>query len=135
VLSVREVSSYPGDPDKVGLFYGESWSLVSYLIDGYGEEQFAELFAEVKSGKRIESALQAVYGFGQDSLEDEWRAANDLPPRATSAPADPDQPDDIAPTDDDDGSSSLALAIGLAAGVIGVAVVVGLGGVSLARRL
>ena len=135
VLSVREVSSYPGDPDKVNLFYGESWSLVSYLIDGYGEEQFAELFAEVKSGKRIESALQAVYGFGQDGLEDEWRAANELPARVTPAPDDPDQPDDIAPTDEDDGGSSLALAIGLAAAVIAVAVVVGLGGVSLARRL
>ncbi|MCI0814809.1 MAG: hypothetical protein J4N71_07030, partial [Chloroflexi bacterium] len=30
VLSVREVSSYPGDPDKVNLFYGQGWSLVSY---------------------------------------------------------------------------------------------------------
>ncbi len=135
VLSVREVSSYPGDPDKVNLFYGEGWSLVSYLIDGYGEEQFAELFAEVKSGKRIESALQAVYGFGQDGLEDEWRAANDLPARVTPAPADPDQPDGIAPADEDDGGSSLALAIGLAAAVIAVAAAVGLGGVSLARRL
>ncbi len=135
VLSVREVSSYPGDPDKVNLFYGESWSLVSYLIDGYGEEQFAELFAEVKSGKRIESALQAVYGFGQDGLEDEWRAANELPARVTSAPDDPDQPDDIAPTDEDDGGSSLALAIGLAIAVIAVATAVGLGGVLLARRL
>ena len=138
VLSVREVSSYPGDPDKVGLFYGEGWSLVSYLIDGYGEEQFAELFAEVKSGKRIESALQAVYGFGQDGLEDEWRAANGLPARATPAPADPDQPNTSTPrtpTDEDDDGSSLALAIGLAAGVIGVAVAVGLGGVLLARRL
>ena len=135
VLSVREVSSYPGDPDKVSLFYGQGWSLVSYLIDVYGEEQFAELFAEVKSGKRIESALQAVYGFGQDGLEDEWRAANDLPARVTSSPADPDQPDGIAPTDEGDGGSSLALAIGLAAAVIAVAAAVGFGGVLLARRL
>ncbi len=140
VLSVREVSSYPGDPDKVNLFYGEGWSLVSYLIDEYGEGQFAELFAEVKSGKRIESALQAVYGFGQDGLEDEWRAVNDLPARATPAATDPDQPETPAPPDpdqpdDDDGGSSLALAIGLAVGVIAVAVVVGLGGVLVARRL
>lgn len=136
VLSVREVSSYPGDPDKVNLFYGEGWSLVSYLIDEYGEAKFAELFAEVKSGSRIETALQAVYGFGQDGLEDEWRAANDLPPRATPAPADPDQqPDDIAPTDEDDGGSSAALAIGLAVAVLAVAAVVGLGGVALSRRL
>jgi len=134
VLSVREVSSYPGDPNKVNLFYGQGWSLVSYLIDGYGEEQFAELFAEVKSGKRIESALQAVYGFGQDGLEDEWRGANGLPARVTPAPDDPDQPDDVTPLDEDDGGSSLALTIGLVAAVIAAASVVGLGGVLLARR-
>jgi len=135
VLSVREVSSYPGDPTKVNLFYGEGWSLVSYLIDGYGEEQFAALFAAVKSGKRIESALQAVYGFGQDGLEDEWRAANGLPPRATPAPSDPDQPDDVAPADEDDGGSSLALTIALAAAVIALAMAVGVGGVLISRRL
>ena len=135
VLSVREVSSYPGDPDKVNLFYGQGWSLVSYLIDEYGEEQFAELFAEVKSGKRIEGALEAVYGFGQDGLEDEWRAANDLPPRVTPAAAEPDQPDDIAPLDEDDGGSSLALVIGLAIAVMAVATAVGFGGVLLARRI
>jgi hypothetical protein len=138
VLSVREVSSYPGDPEKVNLFYGQGWSLVSYLIDEYGAEQFAALFAEVKSGKRIESALVAVYGFGQDGLEDEWRAANDLPPRETPAAAEPDQPDqpdDIAPLDDDDDGSSLGLAIGLAIAVIAVATAVGLGGVLLARRI
>ncbi|MCI0814186.1 MAG: hypothetical protein J4N71_03835, partial [Chloroflexi bacterium] len=111
------------------------WSLVSYLIDEYGEEQFAELFAEVKSGKRIEGALEAVYGFGQDGLEDEWRAANDLPPRVTPAAAEPDQPDDIAPLDEDDGGSSLALVIGLAIAVMAVATAVGFGGVLLARRI
>ena len=134
VLSVREISAYPGDPNKVNLFYGEGWSLVSFLIDEYGQEQFAELYAEVKSGKRIENALQAVYGFGQDGLEDEWRQANGLPPRQTEAP---DAPDDAAPSglSDDDGGGSLGLVIGLAAGVIGLAVVVGGLGIWMARRV
>ena len=26
VLSVRSITSYQGDPDKVNLFYGESWA-------------------------------------------------------------------------------------------------------------
>jgi hypothetical protein len=135
VLSVREVSSYPGDPEKVNLFYGEGWSLVSYLIDEYGADQFAELFAEVKAGKRIESALEAVYGFGQDGLEDEWRAANGLPARETPEPAEPDQPQDVPTTSEDDDGSSLALTIGLAVAVIAVAGAVGLGGVLLAKKL
>ncbi|HUF52572.1 MAG TPA: peptidase MA family metallohydrolase [Dehalococcoidia bacterium] len=135
VFSVREISSYPGDPDKVNLFYGQSWSLVSYLIDEYGEEQFAQLFAEVKSGSRIESALEAVYGFGQDGLEDEWRAAKGLPPRPTNAPDGPDPQDDPQPLpSEDDGGSSTLLVIGLAVGVIALAAVVGIGGIWAARK-
>ena len=61
---------------------------MKYLIDTYGEEKFAQLFAEIKGGKRIDSALEAVYGFDQDGLEDEWRAANDLAPRETPEPQD-----------------------------------------------
>jgi hypothetical protein len=136
VLSVREISSYPGDPAKVELFYGQGWSLVSYLIDEYGEEKFAQLFAEVKFGKRIESALEATYGFGQDGLEDEWRAANGLPPRATEELADPDQPaPNGVPAGEDDSGASTVLVIGLAVGVIALAAVVGIGGLLMARRV
>ena len=61
VFSVRSITSYPGDPDKVNLFYGQSWSLVSFLIDTYGEEKFARLFTEIKDGKQTENAhLRAV---------------------------------------------------------------------------
>ena len=63
VLSVRSITSPAGDPAKVGLFYGQSWSLVSYLNEEYGQEKFAQLFAEIKTGKRIDSALEVVYGF------------------------------------------------------------------------
>jgi hypothetical protein len=120
VLSVREISAYPGDPNKVNLFYGQAWSLVSFLIDEYGEEQFAQLYAEIKAGKRIESALEAVYGFGQDGLENEWRDAHGLPPRETEAA---DEPDDVAPSEseEDGGGSSLALVIGLAVAVVALA--------------
>ncbi|MEX0682945.1 MAG: peptidase MA family metallohydrolase, partial [Dehalococcoidia bacterium] len=133
VLSVREISAYPGDPDKVNLFYGEGWSLVSFLIDEYGEEQFAQLYAEIKSGKRIESALEAVYGFGQDGLEDEWRAANGLAPRPTEEPG---GPDGVSPPENNDGGgTSVAVVVGLALGVMALAVVAGLAGVMLARRV
>src|SRR3990170_3141189 len=66
--------------------YGDAWSLVSYLVDTYGPEKFARLFAEIKGGKRTDQALTAVYGFDQDGLEDEWRASLGLPPRETPPP-------------------------------------------------
>ncbi len=61
---------------------------MKYLNDTYGPEKFAQLFAEIKGGKRIDAALEAVYGFDQDGLDNEWRAANGLAPRETPEPHD-----------------------------------------------
>lgn len=144
VLSVRSITSYPGDPSKVTLFYGQGWSLVSYLVDTYGEGQFAELYATIKGGERIDDALEAVYGFDQDGLEDEWRAANGLPPRETPEPDDdpapatgdpPDGDDDNAPSGEDDDGASTGALLGIVAGVGLLALVAVGGGVAVARRV
>jgi hypothetical protein len=116
--------------------------LVSYLIDTYGQEQYAELFAEVKSGKRIDAALEAVYGFDQGGLEDEWRLANDLPARATVAPSDDDQQPQVtdAPDNSDapsagDGDGTSAATIILIFVVVAVlAGVIAIGAVAVTRR-
>ncbi|TMB69215.1 MAG: hypothetical protein E6J43_04735 [Chloroflexi bacterium] len=92
VFSVRQLTSSPGDPSAVNLFYGESWSLVKYLNDTYGPEKFGKLFAEIKKGSTIDDALKAAYGFDQDGLDNEWRAAHGLPPRATAEPRQDQQP-------------------------------------------
>jgi hypothetical protein len=146
VLSVRSITSAPGDPDKVGLFYGQSWSLVSYLNETYGPEKFAQLFAEIKTGKRIDSALEAVYGFDQDGLEDEWREANDLPPRETPEPdpeegdppsTDNDNPGDNNPgsTSEDSGGTSAGTVVGVLIATLALAGVIAFAGITLARRV
>ena len=141
VLSVRSITSSPGDANKVNLFYGQSWHLVKYLVDTYGEDQFAELFATIKGGKRIDGALEAVYGFDQDGLEDEWRAANGLPPRLTPEPTAPaqDNPTDAPDTSDgsqtssDDGTSGGTVII-IAVVTLLLAALIALAGLTLARR-
>jgi hypothetical protein len=138
VLSVREIGSYPGDPQKVELFYGEAWSLVSFLVDTYGQEKFAQLFASVKSGKTFDEALQVSYGFDQDGLENAWRAAKGLPPAATQAPTGPAQQGSPTVTprpSGDGGGTSTGTLIAIAAGVLVLAGLVGFGGITLARRL
>jgi hypothetical protein len=85
LLSVRSMTSPTGDANKVTLFYGEAWSLVSFLIETYGPAKFAELFATFKEGSTVDKALLKVYGFDQDGLEDAWRASLDLTPRQTPA--------------------------------------------------
>jgi hypothetical protein len=148
LLSVRSMTSPTGDPDKVTLFYGEAWSLVNFLVEEYGEEKFAQLYAVFREGSTTDNALEQVYGFDQDGLEDAWRASLGLEPRqrATVTPtATPTaaQPSPTAtPTQDngsqaeDDGNGfpwATAAALG-AAGFAFVAVSLG-GGVFLARRL
>ena len=79
-LSLRGLASPPGDPGRVDLFYGQSWSVVTYMIDTFGQAAFAELYATVKAGDLIDDALEVVYGFNQDGLYNEWRASNGLTP-------------------------------------------------------
>jgi hypothetical protein len=143
VFSVRSITSYPGDPDKVNLFYGQSWSLVSFLIDTYGGEKFAHLFAEIKSGKTTDAALEAVYGFDQGGLDDEWRASVGLPPRDDTADNGEEPVPTFPPSDgaangsqaqDGDGGTSTGVIIALALGILAAAAAIALATLVLARR-
>jgi Peptidase MA superfamily len=143
VFTLRQITSSPGNPDAVNLFYGQSWSVVKYLNDTYGPEKFAQLFAEIKSGKRIDAALEAVYGFDQDDLDNEWRASHGLPPVERAEPTEPAQPGaTVAPSgqnepraEEDGGGTSAVLIVALAAGFVGLAGALGLAGWAVARRL
>lgn len=140
VFSVRQITSQPGDPSAVNLFYGQSWSLVKYLNDTYGAEMFAQLFAEIKGGKRIDAALEVVYGFDQDGLDNEWRAANGLRPRATPEPQEEEpedgssEPRDESPSEGDGGTSAVVI-VALALGLAVLAGAVGFAGWAVAKRL
>jgi len=141
VLSVRSITSYQGDPDKVNLFYGQSWALVSFLVDTYGEDKFAQLFAEIKSGKSTDAAMKAVYGFDQDGLDNEWRASVGLPPREGTG-GDGQEPSPTFPpsnggngaTREDDGRASTGLLIALGAAILAAAGVIAFATYVLARR-
>ncbi|MCH8920466.1 MAG: hypothetical protein IIA23_07140 [Chloroflexi bacterium] len=143
VLSVRSLTSYQGDPDKVGLFYGQSWSLVSFLIDTYGTDDFAQLFAEIKGGVTTDSALDTVYGFDQDGLENEWRASVGLPPREDTTPDDDEPIPTLPPSDGgdtgdaadegDSGGTSAGAIIGLALAILAVAATIAFATVVLRR--
>jgi hypothetical protein len=142
VLSVRSISSASAGAslETVSLFYGESWSLVTFLIDTYGEEKFADLFRAFGTGANTGEALQQVYGFNQDGLENAWRESVGLPPR--QAVTTPDDSQSVTPTspvgapadtDDDDSKVVLIVIIAVVTAVIAAALL--LFGVVLARAL
>lgn len=74
LLSVRSLgSSFPADPNQANLAYTQSLSLVSFLIDNYDWTKTRELLAIFKEGSTYDKALQKVYSFDINSLEEQWR--------------------------------------------------------------
>jgi hypothetical protein len=91
VFSIRSLSSASvGESDgNVGLFYGQSYSVVRFLIDEYGEAEFRDLLAAFREGNRTDDALMQVYGFDQDGLENAWRRSVGLPERVIEGGQEP----------------------------------------------
>lgn len=90
-LRLRNLSAPSNQASLVNTFYGQSWSVVDYLVRTYGAEALADVFASIKSGNTTDQAFQEVYGFDQDGLYNEWRESLGLDPieftaAATSTP-------------------------------------------------
>jgi hypothetical protein len=88
VLSLRSMNSASlgHSSTNVSLFYGQSWSVVSFLVDEYGADKFAQLFAVFKEGSTADKAFSQVYGFDLDGLENAWRQSVGLAPRQEATP-------------------------------------------------
>jgi hypothetical protein len=142
VLSVRSMSSASSGAisGNVFLFYGEAWSLVNFLVETYGEQKFADYFRAINDGAGEVGALEQVYGFNQDGLENAWRASVGLPPRSAPTPADDEvaeptsirQPETSTARDDGTNFALIAGIIAITAAMAGALVVFG---VWVARRL
>lgn len=86
LLTLRSMSAgFAELPDKVNLSYSQSFSVVEYLIDTFGQEKMTSLLTLLRDGTAIDDALQQVYGFNTEGLEDQWRQAVGAQPRAASA--------------------------------------------------
>jgi hypothetical protein len=84
LISLRTLSSnFPAAADQARLSYAESRDVVEFLIDVYGSEKMTDLLGVFKEGASYDGALEKVYGFDTDSLDDLWRASLGLEPRPT----------------------------------------------------
>ena len=85
LLSVRSLSTgFSEVSDKAYLSYSQSFSIVKFLIETYGEDKMTALLTSLRDGSTIDDALQQTYGFSVDGLEDEWRKAIQAQPRSVS---------------------------------------------------
>lgn len=86
LLSVRSLSTgFSEIPDKAYLSYSQSYSIVKFLAETYGQDKMTELLTSLRDGSAIDNALVNIYGFNVDGLDDAWRKDVGAPPRSTSA--------------------------------------------------
>jgi hypothetical protein len=99
LISVRSISSsFSADSDLASLSYAESYSLVEFILDQYGEEKMTQLIDIFAKGAYYDDALQEALGVDTDGLEDAWRAWLDAPPRPTTVESTPQISQPPAPT-------------------------------------
>ena len=86
LLSIHVISgAFAEVRDTVDLSYGESFSLVNFLITTYGKDQMTTLLTALHDGATTDEALTQTYNFNLDGLEDAWRKSIGAQPRTTSA--------------------------------------------------
>jgi hypothetical protein len=86
LLSVRSLSAgFSEVPSKAYLSYSQSYSIVKFLIETYGQDKMTALLTALRDGATIDDALIEVYGFNVEGLEDAWRQAINASPRKVSA--------------------------------------------------
>ena len=77
LFSIGSNSPHYNEQDKSGIFYGESWALVHYLMLSGGagrQDQFKRFLQQVGRGDTPAKALQDSFGMSVDAVENELKA-------------------------------------------------------------
>ena len=69
-------------PDKANLSYSQSYSVVKFLVENYGQQKMTDLLTSLGDAKSIDEALLEVYGFDTDGLDSAWRESVGAAPLA-----------------------------------------------------
>ncbi|MCC7162023.1 MAG: hypothetical protein IT331_05995 [Anaerolineae bacterium] len=72
---------FPNASEQAQLAYGQSYSVVKYMIQEHGKDKFAKLLNVYERGAAPDDALLEVYGMNQDQLENAWRRNVGAPER------------------------------------------------------
>ncbi len=64
---------FAADPDAARLSYAQSAAVVLFMIEKYGQEQLSLLLQAIQDGKKIDPALEEVYGFNTEGLDSLFR--------------------------------------------------------------
>ena len=74
LLTVRSLSAgFSEVASKAYLSYSQSYSIVNFLIETYGQNKMTELLTYLRDGSTIDDSLITTYGFDVEGLDDAWR--------------------------------------------------------------
>jgi hypothetical protein len=77
-------------PEKALLSYAQSYSVVKFMLETYGQEKMSQLLTALSDAEPIDTALLAIYGVDTNGLDAAWRASLNLSPlivaQATAQP-------------------------------------------------
>jgi hypothetical protein len=73
--------AFPAHGTEAGIAYSQSYSVVKFLLETYGQEKLQQMILVLAEGAGYDDALTQVYGFNVDGLELAWRAALGVPMR------------------------------------------------------
>jgi hypothetical protein len=72
--SLRSLTGqFSAEATRATLSYTEAYSVVNFMIKTYSRDKMTSLLLDLKNGQTIDQALQAVYGFDTNGLENAWR--------------------------------------------------------------
>lgn len=82
--------SFSEIPEKALLSYAQSYSVVNFMLETYGEEKMSQLLTALSDAEPLDAALLEIYGFDTDGLDAAWRDSIGLQPmivaQATAQP-------------------------------------------------
>ena len=70
----------PGKPEDAIIFYGQSRSIVRFMIEQFGPKTMREFLALLRSGMNMDAAMLATYGADRLGIDALWRKSVDAPP-------------------------------------------------------
>lgn len=73
LLPITSMPSMPGTPEDIIIYYGQSKSIIEYIINVYGTGNMKDLLSMMKSGKNIDESFQSIYKKTKENMENEWR--------------------------------------------------------------
>lgn len=77
-------------PEKALLSYAQSYSVVRFMLETYGQDKMNELLTALSDAEPVDDALTRIYGVDTDGLDSQWREWLGVPPlvvaQATAQP-------------------------------------------------